>query len=67
KATALAALRLVVLAVPLAWLGSTLYGLAGLFGGIVAANITMGIVAFAYARSVIGQVRDELASSAASE
>lgn len=67
KATALAALRLVALAVPLAWLGSTLCGLVGLFGGIVAANIIMGIVAFAYARSVIGKVRDELASSAPAE
>ena len=64
KATALAALRLVVLAVPLAWLGSTLFGLEGLFGGIVAANVVMGLVAFVYARSVIGKVRDELASEA---
>ncbi len=45
KATLLAALRLVALAVPLAWLGSYLYGLPGLFGGIVAANVVMGITA----------------------
>lgn len=62
KATGLAALRLVVLAVPLAWLGSSLFGLVGLFGGIVAANLVMGIVAFAYAHSTIGRVRDELAA-----
>jgi len=45
KATLLAALRLVVLAVPLAWLGSHLFGLPGLFGGIVAANVVMGVTA----------------------
>lgn len=45
KATFLAALRLVVLAVPLAWLGSHLFGVPGLFGGIVAANVVMGITA----------------------
>lgn len=45
KATFLAALRLVVLAVPLAWLGSHLFGVPGLFGGIVAANTIMGITA----------------------
>jgi putative MATE family efflux protein len=62
KATGLAALRLVVLAVPLAWVGSSLFGLVGLFGGIVAANVVMGLVAFVYARSTIGKVRDELAA-----
>lgn len=61
KATALAALRLVALAVPLAWLGSTLFGLVGLFGGIVAANVIMGAVAFGYAHRTIAMVRDELA------
>jgi len=45
KATLLAALRLVVLAVPLAWLGSHLFGVPGLFGGIVGANVIMGVTA----------------------
>lgn len=45
KATLLAALRLIVLAVPLAWLGSHLFDVAGLFCGIVAANVIMGITA----------------------
>ena len=45
KATLLAALRLVVLAVPLAWLGSRLFGLPGLFGGVALANVVMGITA----------------------
>ncbi|MBO6940440.1 MAG: MATE family efflux transporter [Deltaproteobacteria bacterium] len=45
KATMLAALRLIALAVPLAWLGSHLFGLPGLFGGIVAANVLMGVTA----------------------
>ena len=45
KATFLAAIRLVVLAVPLAWLGSWLFGLPGLFGGIAVANGVMGVIA----------------------
>ena len=45
KATFLAALRLIALAVPLAWLGSQLFGIPGLFAGIAAANTVMGITA----------------------
>ncbi len=45
KATLLAALRLIALAVPLAWLGSVLFGVAGLFGGIALANGIMGVTA----------------------
>jgi putative MATE family efflux protein len=45
KATLLAALRLIVLAVPLAWIGSELGGTPGIFAGIVAANVIMGITA----------------------
>lgn len=53
KATALAALRLVGLAIPLAWLGSYLYDLTGVFLGILTANLIMGVVAGLYARARI--------------
>ncbi len=61
KATVLAALRLVALAIPLAWLGSYLYDLTGLFLGIVAANVIMGAVAGVYAREEIWALAGELA------
>ena len=53
KATGLAAIRLLVLAIPLAWLGSALYELTGVFFGIVAANLIMGLIAGVYARQKI--------------
>ena len=62
KSTALAALRLVALAVPLAWLGSVLGDLVGLFLGIAAANAIMGVVAFVYARRELGALARELAA-----
>ena len=58
KATWLAALRLAVLAIPLAWLGSTLWDLPGLFLGIAVANLTMGFVAGLYARREVKLVAD---------
>lgn len=61
KATVLAALRLIVLAVPLAWIGSELYDLTGLFLGIVAANGIMGVVAGVYARREIWALASGLA------
>jgi Na+-driven multidrug efflux pump len=67
KATALAALRLVVLAVPLAWLGSELYDLAGLFGGIALANVIMGFVAGFYGRHELRVLTEELDASGASD
>lgn len=60
KATALAALRLIGLAIPLAWIGSALLELTGVFLGIVAANAIMGAVALLYARSVVQAVAREL-------
>lgn len=44
SATALAFTRLFVLYVPLAWAGSALFGLGGLFGGAAIANVISGIV-----------------------
>lgn len=60
KATVLALFRLIVLAVPLAWLGSELYGLAGLFAGIGVANLISGAVAGLYARREVRDVAREL-------
>lgn len=69
KATILAALRLVVLAIPLAWIGSALWGLTGIYVGIAAANLIMGIVAGLYARRELTELaeahRGELAAAAA--
>jgi Na+-driven multidrug efflux pump len=47
-ATALAFTRMFVLYVPLAWAGSVLFGLAGLFGGAAIANLLSGVLAFVW-------------------
>ncbi|MGE0789201.1 MAG: MATE family efflux transporter [Sandaracinaceae bacterium] len=60
KSTALAALRLLVFAIPLAWIGSELYGLEGVFLGIAAANLTMGAIAGLYARKELATLAREL-------
>ena len=65
KATALAALRLLALAIPLAWIGSVLFDLAGLFAGIAVANGIMGLVAGVYARREIAALCDDLAEEPA--
>ncbi|MCD9476772.1 MATE family efflux transporter [Photobacterium phosphoreum] len=45
-------LRLFVLLLPAAWIGSYLYGTEGLFIGIAAANVVSGIGAYYYARKL---------------
>ena len=45
SASIIIAVRMFVLAVPLAYLGSVLWGLDGVFIGIAAGNVTIGIVA----------------------
>ncbi len=47
RASAVIVVRLFVLAIPLAWLGTQLAGLVGLFGGILTANLVTGGVATA--------------------
>ncbi|MBD3343945.1 MAG: MATE family efflux transporter [Chitinivibrionales bacterium] len=47
-ATALAFIRMFVLYVPLAWAGSTLFGLPGLFAGAAFANVLSGIFGFGW-------------------
>ncbi len=55
-AAALVALRVLALAVPLAWAGDRLLGLPGLFAGVAAANLLAGVVAWSVARRVMGGV-----------
>lgn len=42
--TLISMLRLFVLTIPLAWIGSRLYSLPGLYGGVAVANLIAGIV-----------------------
>ncbi len=46
--TAISLIRLFVLTVPMAWLGSHYYGTAGLFMGVAAANIVAGVATIAW-------------------
>lgn len=59
-AAGLVATRLIVLAVPLAWIGSRLAGLEGLFGGIAVANGTIGFVAIAVVHRHLSSVEHQL-------
>ena len=45
QAVALIAVRLFVLAIPMAWAGSILWGVPGIFAGISAANVLVGLLA----------------------
>lgn len=63
RATTIAAVRLLVLALPLAYLGSHLAGIKGLFGGIAAANVTVGFVAFWMGRNYLKHLGDEAPAS----
>lgn len=63
KATLLAAIRLVVLALPLAWVGARLYGLTGLFFGIAMANAISAAVAMALGRQHLRQTLPTLVST----
>ena len=51
-AAALTVVRLVVLLVPLAYLGSQWFGLKGLFAGVAVANVLAGIVAWVWIQQV---------------
>jgi len=51
RSASLVALRLLVLALPLAWLGARTWGLPGIFVGMAAANLVVGGVALASAEA----------------
>ena len=53
EASAILLLRLAILAVPLAWLGSTLFSLEGLYAGIAAAHIITGATAYFYSKKML--------------
>ncbi|MGF1465505.1 MAG: MATE family efflux transporter [Sandaracinaceae bacterium] len=59
KATLIAFVRLIVLAVPLAWFGSVLFGVTGIFLGIGAANLVIGGVAWRMGRAHVGGLDPE--------
>jgi Na+-driven multidrug efflux pump len=49
--------RLILLYIPLAWIGSQLFGLSGIFFGVVAANAIAGTGAALYLRHILRQRR----------
>lgn len=59
RSTALVALRLFVLAVPLAWIGGRVFGVHGLFAGITAANAIAGFAAIRAGRHFLRGVEDD--------
>ncbi|MCP4199381.1 MAG: MATE family efflux transporter [Proteobacteria bacterium] len=52
-AVVLISIRLFVLAIPLAWAGSQWLDVPGIFGGISAANILIGVVAFVFTKRTL--------------
>ena len=65
RSTVLSALRSLVLAVPLAFLGAELAGLAGIFAGITIASVVTGAAAMLWSRSM-RRVRDAVDDPVAS-
>jgi Na+-driven multidrug efflux pump len=57
QATLLTVLRLFVLFIPLAFLGSTLFGLHGIFGAAAAANGLVGVAACLWLRRILASSR----------
>lgn len=55
RSTALSGLRSLFLAVPLAFVGSEVFGLDGVFGGIALASLVSGLVAHVWLRRVTGE------------
>ncbi|MFT4703893.1 MAG: putative MATE family efflux protein [Bradymonadia bacterium] len=64
RASALVATRLLVLAVPLAALGSSIFALPGLFVGIAVANVLIGMLALFVVRKQLDVVEEEVAAQA---
>jgi len=54
SAAGLMILRLLLLAVPLAWLGSRFLGVAGIFGGLATANVLGAAVAWIWVQRFLG-------------
>lgn len=58
RSTALSALRSIGLAVPLAWVGSQVLGLQGVFVGLVAASLVTAVLGLRWMRMFLGPARD---------
>jgi Na+-driven multidrug efflux pump len=55
-ATAISALRMFAVNVPVAWLGARLFGVPGVFLGIAVANVAVGVVAVVWMRRAMDAV-----------
>jgi Na+-driven multidrug efflux pump len=55
-AVVLISIRLFVLAIPLALMGSLWFDIPGIFGGISAANILIGVVAFVFTKRTLNRL-----------
>jgi putative MATE family efflux protein len=62
RAAVLNALRLFVFSVPLAWLGARLVGVAGIYFGLVVANVLIGIVSFLVVQKFLAVTDVEMAA-----
>lgn len=67
RATLLSAARSLAFAVPFAWLGSEFSGLTGIFGGLAAATVCTGLIAFVWSTSLRKVRDDEIASTSTLE
>ncbi len=65
QASLVIGVRLFVLAIPLAWLGSTLFDLRGLFGGVAIGNVLACAFAYALVRRHLAVVERQIALSTA--
>lgn len=57
EGAAIHVLRMFALLIPLAWLGSVLFGLVGLFVGLAAAHLLSGILATVWTWRRVGEIR----------
>lgn len=62
RAAALNAIRLFVFSVPLAWLGAHLAGIAGIYFGLVVANVLIGIISFLVVQKFLDVTDVEMAA-----
>lgn len=67
QASLVIGVRLFVLAIPLAWLGSTLFDLRGLFAGVAIGNVLACGFAYALVRRHLGKVERQIALSGPSD
>ncbi len=64
RSAAIVVIRLFVLALPLALIGESLYGLEGIFGGLALGNVLAGLVAYGFLFKILGVTEAELDAGA---